>query len=384
MQLGQPFDSGLIQTARRKIEAELRSNGLYQGTVDATTVEDPVNHQVTVGFIVNAGKRAKYSTPEIHGDAKLSNEAILRATGWQVRFIHKWRQVTEALTDKGVDGVQKRYAKQERLTASVDLTSLNYDKSVNKVTPVLDIDAGPRVSIRALEAKVSKGTLRQLVPVYEEGSVDNDLLTEGIRNLTDYFESKGYPDAEVTVKRQPVVNDREIINYFVSLGSRRRLVDVRLEGSNYFLDQTLRERIFLKPKSLLLRYGRYSETFRKRDEEALTNLYASNGFRSAKVTSEVQTNVHGKENDLAVVYHIHEGPQWRVSGLKIEGANRLKLDSIQRDLASADGQPFADVNVATDRNRILEYYYSNGFPKATFRYRIDANEDDSTLHLSTS
>ena len=60
-------------TARKSIEQELKQNGLFKGTVDATTVEDPVNHQMTIGFVVNAGKRAKYDFPKITGDTKLSD-----------------------------------------------------------------------------------------------------------------------------------------------------------------------------------------------------------------------------------------------------------------------------------------------------------------------
>ena len=63
----------------------------------------------------------------IKGDTKLSNAAIVRATGWRIRFIHRWRQVTQALTDKGTDGIQDKYAKEDRLTASVNLTSLDYN-----------------------------------------------------------------------------------------------------------------------------------------------------------------------------------------------------------------------------------------------------------------
>jgi outer membrane protein assembly factor BamA len=236
--LGQPFDPDLVEAARQRIQQELRQNGLFQGTVDATTVEDPVNHQMTIGFLVNAGKRAKYDVPQITGEAKLSNLAILTATGWRVRLIHKWRQVTQSLTDKGIDGIQKKYTKQERLTANVSLTSMDYDSQTNRATPHLDIDAGPKVSIRALEAKVSKSTLRTLVPVYQEGSVDTDLLTEGARNLTDYFQSKGYPDADITFAQEPVKNDQELINYYITLGPRRRLVDVHIDGSTYFLDDT--------------------------------------------------------------------------------------------------------------------------------------------------
>ena len=80
-----------------------------------------------------------------------------------------------------------KYAKQDRLTASVDLTGMDYDAVRNRARPHLQIDAGPKITIKALEAKISKGKLRRYVPVYEEGSVDNDLLTEGAVNLRDYF-----------------------------------------------------------------------------------------------------------------------------------------------------------------------------------------------------
>ena len=382
LSLGQPFDSDLIETARKNIQQELRQNGLFTGTVEATTVEDPVNHQMTIGFVVNAGKRAKYDLPKITGDTKLPDATILAATGWRIRFIHRWRQVTLALTDKGIDGIQKKYAKKDRLTANINLTSVDYNRQTNRATPNLDIDAGPRIAIHAVEAKVSRGKLQEMVPVYEEGSADNDLLTEGATNLRDYFQGKGYPDVDVTFRREPVKDDLETINYYIALGPRRRLVDVKIAGSTYFEDETLRERMFLRPKSIVLRYGRYSESFRQKDEEALENLYQSNGFRSVKVTSTVETNFKGKPNDLGVVYTIHEGPQWKVSSLKIVGTNRLKLDSIQNQFTSIPGQPFAEVNISTDRNRILQYYYSNGFPNATFSFESVPDTDNSTVDLT--
>lgn len=379
--LGAPFDPDLVETARKNIEQELKHNGLFNSSVEATTVEDPINHQMTIGFIVDAGKRARYDVPQITGDTKLSNSTILAATGWRIRFIHRWRQVTQALNDKGTDGIEKKYAKKNRLTASVEMTSLDYNKETNRASPHLSIEAGPKIAIHAIESKVSQGKLRQLVPVYEEGSVDNDLLTEGARNLRDYFQAKGYPDVDVTFRREPVKDDLEAINYYIAAGPRRRLVDVRIEGGSYFLEETLRERMFLRPKSLVLRYGRYSESFRKKDEEALTALYESNGFRTVKVTSDVIPNYKGKESDLGVVYHIAEGPQWKVASLKIVGTSQINVDSIRDQFTSITGQPYAEVNVATDRNRILEYYRSNGFPNASFHYRMTPNPDDKTVDL---
>ena len=379
--LGTKFDEQTLENARKNIEDEMHSNGLYNATAGVATIEDPDTHQVTIRFLINAGKRARYEMPAITGDAKLPNETIVRATGWRIPLIHRWRQVTAAMTDKGVDGIQKKYAKKGRLTANVNLTSLNYNERTGRAKASIDINAGPRITIRALEAKVSKSKLEGMVPVYIEGSVDNDLLTEGKKNLQDYFQSRGYPDVDVTFHAEPPKNDEQIINYYIATGPRRKLVHIDILGSNYFTIETLRERMFLQTKSIVLRYGRYSETFRKKDEEAIEDLYRSNGFRDVKVTSSVETNYKGKPEDLAVTFRIHEGKQWAVSKLTIDGAARLDLHPIQNELYSVVGQPYADVNVSSDRNRILEYYYDHGFPQATFSYTEVPDATNSTVDL---
>ncbi len=379
--LGQPFDEDALILARKNLEQQLHENGLFLGQVDAATIEDPVTHQVTIRFLVQAGKRSRYETPTIHGDAKLSDSTIIRATGWRWPLIHKWRQVTAVLTDKGVQGVQNKYGKKGRLTASVNLASLEYDPATGNAKPTFEINAGPKVTVKALEAKVSKRKLRQYIPIYEEGSVDNDLLAEGARNLHDYFQSRGYPDVDVTYHEEPPKNDEEVINYYIATGPRRKLVRVDIVGNTYFLDETLRERMFLQPSSLLMRYGRYSDAFRKKDEEAITNLYVSNGFQDAKVTSKVENNYKGKPTDIAVTYTINEGKQWRVAKLNVVGTARLDLSSIRHDFASIEGQPYAEVNVATDRNRILEFYYSQGFPSASFSYTKEPGSDPATVNL---
>jgi outer membrane protein assembly complex protein YaeT len=380
--LGTRYDEETLENARKNIEQELRQNGLFLGHVGVATIEDPDTHQMTIRFLVEAGKRAKYEKPVVTGETKLSDDTILAATGWRIRFIHLWRHVTQSLTEKGIDGIQRKYAKQDRLTASVDLTGMDYDRIRNRARPHLQIDAGPKITIKALEAKVSKGKLRKYVPVYEEGSVDNDLLTEGAVNLRDYFQARGYPDVDVTFKREPHQPDQDTIDYYIATGPRRRLMNVAINGNTYFDTETLRERMFLQPKALALRYGRYSETFRKKDQEAIESLYQANGFRDVKVTSSVQADYKGKSTDVAATFQIHEGRQWRVANLEIRGPNQLDISPLKDQFASIPGQPFAEVNVATDRNRILEYYNANGFQSAAFSYRIAPGKEPETIDLS--
>src|SRR4051794_6752185 len=73
MNLGTPFDEADLVTARKSIEQELRNNGLFSSKVDVVTITDPDTNQVTMRFLVDSGKRARYEKPVITGDTKLSD-----------------------------------------------------------------------------------------------------------------------------------------------------------------------------------------------------------------------------------------------------------------------------------------------------------------------
>ena len=385
LNLGTPFDQDALETAKKNLLQSFHDNGLYEASVDATSAVDSETEQARIHFTVHAGKRAKYEYPEIKGDTKLPIETIVRATGWRIRFVKRWRQVTQGLTDSGTDAIQKLYAKKDRLIANVDLTSLEYDPETRRLKPSLAIDAGPKISIKAEEAKIPKRKLRQYVPVYVEGAADNDLLAEGARNIRDYFQNKGYPDVDVTFKTGQVVNDEETITYYISKGSFQKLASVQIIGAKYFTVDTLHERMFLQPASFELRHGRYSEAFRKNDEQALENLYKANGFRDVKVTSTVQTGYKGKANNLATTFTVQEGKQWRIAKFQIEGVQQLDISSVVGELSAANGQVYSDVNIASDRNRLLAFYFSHGFPNATFFYIADPAGPDTvivTYHIS--
>jgi outer membrane protein insertion porin family len=147
---------------------------------------------------------------------------------------------------------------------------------------------------------------------------------------------------------------------------RYKLVRVAVTGNRYFDTPSIRERMFMQPAGfLILRHGRYSEAFRRRDEESVASLYQSNGFRDVKVASEVTKDVRGQSGSIGVTMHIEEGSQWVVDDLAIHGATQFKPAELP-SLASSSGQPFSEVNIANDRETVLTFYYTRGFPKVAF------------------
>jgi outer membrane protein insertion porin family len=380
--LGDTFDENALPEADKKLKELFVRNGFYDADVHVEKELDPNSQLVSITIQVDPGKRARFEMPEIHGETKLPEATILRATGWRVILIHRWRHVTQALMDKGVDGVKKKYQKKDRLSVTVDLENIDHDAATGRVKPTLAIDAGPKIEVKAIEAKIRKGRLKHYVPVYEEGATDNDLLVEGARNLRDYFQNSGYPDVEVTFRKTPVENDTQTIEYVIARGARKKLVHVAIEGNRFFNTSRLRERIFLTPVSFRFWHGRYSEGFRKRDEEAITSLYQANGFRDVSVTSSVEEDYKGKENQIAATYHVKEGAMWVVGKFQIEGLDPEAQKQLLPHLASGAGEPYAYLNVDADRNLVLRHLSQLGYPGASFKYEATSSSGPHQVDLT--
>jgi outer membrane protein assembly complex protein YaeT len=171
----------------------------------------------------------------------------------------------------------------------------------------------------------------------------------------------------VDFRTRPETNDERTIEYVIARGERYKLVEVFLTGNRYFREEDLRERMFLQPAGFItMRRGRYSEAFREKDQENIANLYKANGFRDVKVTSTVDRSYQGKQGEVAVTINIDEGQQWVVDSVRLDGVVQGDAEYLRSQLASQEGQPFSDVNMAADRNMVLTWYYSNGLPDATF------------------
>jgi outer membrane protein insertion porin family len=370
LRVGTPFEEEALQTAEKNIRQLFISNGLHDAGLTFERNVDSETGLVQITIRVKAGRRARYDTPTILGDAKLADSTIIRATGWRVILLHRWRRVSQALTEKGVEGIRRQYKDKDLLTSSVELSGTDYDPERRRVKPRLQIQAGPKIEVKSVEARVSRSRLKRLIPIYDEGAVDNDLLFEGARNLRDYFQTNGYPDAEVDFRTTPVTGDHQTIEFVVSKGAQRKLARVDIQGNQYFTSDTIRERLFLLPASFRFRHGRYSDAFRTRDEETIAALYRANGFRDVKVTSTAIDRYEGKADRISVTYRIEEGPQWLVAKLSTEGIEEKDAAGLLAQLSDAAGEPYSNVSMESDRNVILSYYYGRGFPKAAVEWNV--------------
>jgi len=380
LELGAAFRDDDVRRAQEDLTQLLRGNGFFEPRIESRIHHDPRTGQVEVRFVVASGDRARYQRAELAGVAGKEAANVAGATHWKGWF--GWKAVTENRTQDGLERIRRHYRERHHLGAEVTLKEMEYDREANRVRPSLEVRPGPRVQVRLVGAKLSRSKLRRMVPVFQEQSVDRDLLREGARHLRDYFQGEGYFDAKVDFQVENAKAGEQVVEYRVERGERQKLAAVSVEGNRYFSSGTIYERMYVRPASWpLFRHGRYSEELLRRDLATIAALYASNGFRDVRVASKLERPYRGKRGETGVRVLIVEGPQWRVENLELSGVSAEHREMVQPLIYQSAGQPYSESNVAVDRENILDYYFNRGYPEAVFEWSVEPHQEARRVAL---
>ena len=381
---GTRFNQAKLNRAIDQMRDALAQNGFREPTILQTVTPHPEDQIVDIAFRVNSGPQSRVGKVDLTGDAGMSADQFRRATR-----LKSGSTINHDTVNHALDGALKHYQKQERLEADVKLENQQYSTAEKRTDFKFSANQGPVVRLTVVGASISQDRVRRLVPIYEEGSVDEDLLNEGNRRLRDYFQRLGYFDVKVTHEEQTQNESGVDIRFNVALGQRRRVDRVEVTGNKYFAEGTLKDLLSVRSANTLDRHGAYSQALVTNDVAALEGVYRNNGFAQVKVTTETSTpetaGAAGADPKgealvarpalngtapLNVVYHVEEGPQMRVGAVKIEGNDHVSGDLLLPLLNTVPGQLLSPQNLAGDRDALLTMYLSRGFNQVS----VDVSE----------
>ena len=360
LQLGELYAPEKIDRALTGIQRVMEENGFHQSKVTTSEQRDEPQHEVNLTFRLVPGPHAAVGEITLEGDAGYSVEAIK-----DIAKLHSGDLVRSNRITRALQRIRRRYQKQNRLLAQVSVASRTYQSKRNTVDFVFKVDRGPVVEIAAEGFKLSQRILHRLVPIYEEGAVDDDLLNEGRRNIQNHLQTLGYFDASVSVSQHSTEGGKNLqVVYAVNPGDRHKLAAIRISGNRFFSDDLIRSRMQDQSAGRLFSHGRYSEVLLEEDVRSIEDLYRASGFRQAEVTSKLVDKYQGEPSQLAIEIVVKEGPQTRVAWVRVEGSYTLPQEQLP-EIQTEEGQAFDESSLADDRDTILGKYFDNGFPNAT-------------------
>lgn len=362
--LGDPYRDSSLREGVQRLREALRGDGFYSPKVNWTLERRSDTRQVDVVFTVDPGVRARIGDISVNNNTPYTKTQLLKESKVKSR-----QDFTSSRLQRASQKLKNYLVGKGYLGASVVITPGGYDGRTNRVPLTYTVNAGPRIRVAVVGARLHRRQMKNLLPIFAEGAVDEDLLQEGRRNIRDYFQRQGYFNADVDYRTESAPHDTEVIVYRISRGERFRLAGVAFTGNKYFSNSMLGGRLQIQTASFAFS-GRFSQRLVHSDADSIRDLYVSNGFRDAKVDPQIDDSYRHKKGNLFVTFHITEGVQTRVASLQIEGNHAISTAALMSVIGSTAGQPYSAQDVASDRNNILALYFNQGFTDASFQEEV--------------
>ncbi|MGA3227992.1 MAG: POTRA domain-containing protein [Acidobacteriaceae bacterium] len=376
-----PYNAGDVQKDTDALIRYFQQQGYFEVEVRPQVTLDTGHDVANVSFRVSLNRKAKFGTVNVADTTPEEAQKMaksLQGLGARVRgaAIRPGKNYRRATLDNAQKYLQKKLEKREKLSAQVKLSGAAYTADTNRADIHFDVKAGPTIHVEVKGAHLFGWTKKALLPVYQGVGVDPELVAEGREALISYFQKKGFFD--VAVDSQFSKKDSvDTIVYTINKGKKHKVVDVAVTGNHELKTPDLMALVTVK-KAHLFSPGDYSQQLVHASQKNLTALYQSEGFSDAQVTPAV----NHKEGNVAVMFHVTEGPRDIVSSLKIEGDDTFPESKFAPNgLKLAPGKPYSQKLVATDRANIVAKYLQAGYLTSSFRETAKVASKDDPHHI---
>jgi outer membrane protein assembly factor BamA len=380
-----PYVPDMAEQGSQALLTFFHRNGYFQATVTPEVTADDAHRVVNIQFNCELHSLARLGVVNISGLSEEQTADVKRALkSFWARLtgaaLKPGKKYSEKRVNKSLAYIRSYLQKEGRLAPVVRFDSPAFHPESGRADLNFQVDAGPALSVQVEGVRVSRRTIRRLIPIYEENAVDQDLVDEGGRNLRSYFQSKGYFDAKV----DPQMNQQQTsvsVTYVVDRGDKHQVETVNFSGNRHFEDEQLQTMVAVKKgRSIaghIFSHGQFSQDLVRRSVNALLAAYKDAGYADVQVTPKVEDF----EPRIDVTFEINEGELYTVKSLIF--ANDVVIPgrplSGNRPLNIAPGKPYSPALVEQDRNRILARYENNGYENAQFQSSVSF--DPANRHL---
>ncbi len=230
-----------------------------------------------------------------------------------------------------------------------------------QVAVTLSVVIGPVVTWRFEGDAPDPRKLSPFVPIAREGSVDQDLLEDAQRAIAAALRAQGYPQAQVSYRREPAPGALAIV-FVVSSGEPAVIGAVTVEGA-----QTVTPDVLLALGDV--RSGTaFVQARLDVGASLMTRYLTGRGYASARVavaaTLRPPTAGDTPPRIADVRYTVVEGPRTSVGTVELTGVAQADASTVRAAIATRSGGPYVPASVLADRVAVMRLYLNLGFPEA--------------------
>jgi len=195
-------------------------------------------------------------------------------------------------------------------------------------------------------------------------------LRQDIKNLTEYYRKKGYPDVRIDFETEndPATNKTAVL-VKINEGSE---YDVEFRGNEEFWDMTLKDDL------VLFKEGNKKDRGIRKSVRNIKTRYKNAGYPKVKVSVGDEKDEGKSLRKLSFV--IEEGPRSIVESIQISGNHVFDEKKIKKQMLTqepgiiADGE-FVPKVIDDDVNAITGLYFAQGYRNTEIRKNVKQSDE---------
>jgi outer membrane protein insertion porin family len=356
----------------------LEEVGYFNVTINPEYSPDETTRLMTVILKADAlDAPAKIRGVAINGAQKLLSDKDLRGA----LKVSDGDDFNQDKIDKGVSRTRQKFVDSGYLTAKVR-ADRTYDSATNRVDLDIQIDPGKTTIVQVTEegsknSQISEKTLRTLVPIFEEGAVDSELMNEGRDNIVGYYQQLGFFDASATAQVTEGADQSVRVDYVVTKREEHRVRSIRILGSAFFTEADILKKMKTS-EGKLSSHGLFSPELLQADVRMIETMYRKAGFQSTEVHSADEQSA---DHDIDITIEIHEGLRSTLDEITFTGNKSFTEPVLWHEAGIQADQIYSTAIIDNARDALAAMYYSQGYSEAHIETHLEFNSYSNTVNV---
>jgi outer membrane protein assembly complex protein YaeT len=378
LRLGQPLTEEDLAEAQKHLAELLAANAYYRVRIERQIQPNPDTQEANVVLAVWPGPAARLNGVEFQGQTVFPPARLLAVAGW-----HNGMRLSSARLERGLFRIHHFFVAHDRLQATVSMSKRVYDSNSNTEKLLVQTQAGPLIQVHVEGAHLRRSKLKDLVPIFRDGVVDDPALARSERGLESYFQQEGYLSASAKGERKAGPDSEKLdITFHIKLGNSAEFVGYGVRGNRSVPAAELMAALSAPAQGLFPPPPAYTRELVEQKKSALLALYRSKGFLDAQVTPAIDEHYGHQSGHWFVNFQITEGPQTTVRNLTLTGADPGTEKELWSSLLCRPGQPYSPERALADRDTLRDYLADRGYTQASITW--DATPALSELPTASS
>ena len=192
---------------------------------------------------------------------------------------------------------------------------------------------------------------------------DKALADRAEQELKRQYINRSLYGAEVVTTVTPIERNRVNLTFTVSEGEPAKINEIHIVGNKAFKESTLKDLFDQDTGNWMSWYtksDRYARNKLNADLESLRSYYLQRGYLEFRVES-TQVAISPDKQNIGLTVNIHEGNQYVVSGVKLDGNYLDRDDEFKSLVKIKPGEPYNADQVSETVKAFTDYYSNFGF-----------------------